>query len=71
MVKYSFNADMQSVFQRLAVAHRDRPLQAAAIENPANAASVIPFQPGARQPRLEIAHVALRRGRFESHDAVI
>lgn len=70
MVKYSFNADIRSVFQRLAVAHQGTPAPTAKTEGRLKAASVIPFRPGAQQPGLEIAHVALRRSRYEPRDAV-
>lgn len=64
----SFNADLRSVFQRLAATR-----QASAMPDCRNdttmRAKLIPFQPRALQPRLEIAHVALRPGRREAPDA--
>ena len=70
MVKYSFNADMSCVFERLAVAHRGTSTPSDGAESPQNAASVIPFAPAKPQPRIEIAHVALRQSHGESREAV-
>lgn len=70
MLKYSFNADIRYVFQRLAVAHQCTPAPTARTEDRLKAARVIPFRPAAQQPRLEIAYVALRRSRYEPRDAV-
>lgn len=70
MVKYSFNADMRCVFERLAAANRDTSAPTAGMEAPRNAARVIPFEPAEPQPRLEIAHVALRRSHDELREAV-
>ena len=68
MIQYSFNADLRSVFQRLAVANRTSAAPARQQQNLTPQARVIPFRPGTQQPRLEIARVALRRNRW--HDAV-
>jgi len=70
MVKYSFNADMSCVFERLAIGHRGTPEPAAGTEAPRNAARVIPFEAAKPQPRLEIARVALRRSPDETREAV-
>lgn len=56
MVQYSFNADLRSVFQRLAAAQRGS--QSGKL---ANLPRRIPLPPAVRQPRIEIAHVALRQ----------
>ena len=69
MVKYSFNADMSCVFERLAVAHRGTPSPSDRAESPQNAARVIPFEPAKPQTHLEIARVALRRRHDESREA--
>lgn len=61
----SFNADMRSVFQRLAAA---RPTADA--QRPAPGPKPRAPQPPLRQPRLEIAHVALRRSARAAHDAM-
>jgi hypothetical protein len=61
----SFNADMRSVFQRLAAARA-----AAEARRPAPNAKPHAPQAASRQPRLEIAHVALRRSAREAHDAM-
>jgi hypothetical protein len=68
MVKYSFNADMRCVFERLAIAHRGTSAPLAAAEAPRNAARVIPFEVSSREPRLEIAYVALRQGHDEPRE---
>jgi hypothetical protein len=70
MVKYSFNADLRCVFQRLAAARPGAPAPAANTESPANAPKVIPFRAGTLQPRLEIARVALRRDHDDQCEAV-
>lgn len=69
MVKYSFNADMSCVFERLAAAHRGTSTPRAGADTPRNATRVIPFEPAKPQPRLEIAHVALRRSHDEAREA--
>jgi len=70
MVKYSFNADMSCVFERLALAHRGTSTPPDGAESPRNGARIIPFEPGKPQPRLEIARVALRRSHDETREAV-
>ena len=70
MVKYSFNADMSCVFERLAVAHRGTPAPAAGTEAPRNPTRVIPFEAAKPQARLEIARVALRRSHDDTREAV-
>lgn len=67
MIQYSFNADLRSVFQRLALANRTSIAPARQAQDSKPQARVIPFRPGMPQPRLEIAHVALRPNRW--HDA--
>ena len=69
MVRYSLNADMLSVFQRLAAAHRGTAAPATRSEEP-NAAAAASVRPAAQQPRVEIAHVALRRSQYETREAV-
>ena len=68
MKQYFFDADLMSVLRRLAATHR--PATPAKITQPALPAQVIAFQPRTVQPRIEIAHVALRRNRGETHDAM-
>jgi len=70
MVKYSFNADMSCVFERLAVTHRGTPAPSDRAESPRNATRVIPFEPAKPQPRIEIAHAALRPSHGEPREAV-
>ena len=69
MVKYSLNADMLSVFQRLAAAHRGTGAPATRSEEP-HAATAASVRSAAPQPRVEIAHVALRRSQSETREAV-
>lgn len=71
MKQYSFDADLRSVLKRLGAA-RPRGTSAATSQpvQPAMPGKVIAFRPQALQPRLELAHVALRRNRSETHDAV-
>ena len=65
MQSYSFNADLRSVFQRLAAANAD-----GSARKPVASAKPSQSQPGAREPRVEIAHVALRRNAHDARDAV-
>jgi hypothetical protein len=66
--QYSFNADLRSVFQRLAAT---KPASTTPVSgsDAASRAKLIAFQPRALEPRVEIAHVALRRSRHETRDA--
>lgn len=68
MMQYSFNADLRSVFQRLAATNRTSVAPARPSQISAPQARVITFRPGTQQPRLEIVHVALRPNRW--HGAV-
>jgi hypothetical protein len=68
MKHYSFDADLRSVLIRLTATHR--PATPAMITQPVLPANVIAFRPRTVQPRIEIAHVALRRNRGEQHDAM-
>lgn len=67
---YSFDADLRSVLRRLAASEN----AGAAPENepgkPAAEAKPAAPRPTGPQPRLEIAHVALRQQRHEIHNAV-
>jgi hypothetical protein len=65
MTRYSFNADLRLVLQRLAAANAAGPA-----EEPAASAKPVSCQTAARQPRVEIANVALRKEAHDSHDAV-
>lgn len=68
MKHYSFDADLRSVLQRLAPTHRSA-APAGSVE-PVPLAKVIAFRRRAVQPRIEIAHVALRPNRGETQDAM-
>ena len=68
MKHYSFDADLRSVLQRLAATHR--PAAPARSVEPVPSAKVIAFRRHAVQPRIEIAHIALRRKRGETLDAM-
>ena len=68
MKHYSFDADLRSVLQRLAATHRSA-APARSVE-PVPSAKVIAFRRHAVQPRIEIAHIALRRKRGETLDAM-
>lgn len=65
MKSYSLHADLRSVFQRLAAANANRPAA-----KPVDKAGPSRVQPAADQPRVEIAHVALRQNGRETRDAV-
>jgi len=70
MMQYSFNADLISVLQRLATNRPAGTSPASSEGQPVIRAKLIPFRQGTQQPRLEIAHVALRRRSHESRDAM-
>lgn len=70
MLQYSFNADLMLVLERLAASKPASAPQRGSVIELAPRSNVIPFPPAALQPRLEIAHIALRRYSNETHDAV-
>ena len=70
MLQYSFDANLRSVLQRLAATWPAEPSAAKSANQPDPGAKVIPIRQGIQQPRLEMAHVALRRRSHENHDAV-
>lgn len=70
MLQYSFDADLRSVLQRLAAARPAGTSPAKGGNQQDSRAKLIPFRQGTQQPRLEIAHVALRRRSHQTRDAV-
>jgi hypothetical protein len=68
MKHYSFDADLRSVLKRLAATHR--PTSPTRPVEPVFSAKVSAFRRHAVQPRIEIAHIALRRNRGETQDAM-
>jgi hypothetical protein len=69
MLQYSFDADIRSVLQRLASIWPTKTSRAIVANQPGSRAKLIPFHRSEQQPRVEIAHVALRRRWLETHDA--
>ena len=69
MLQYSFNADLRSVLRRLASTMPDSPTASTRSEQPAPQAKRRLLQTAAQQPRLEIAHIVLRRRPHKTHDA--
>ena len=70
MLHDSFDADLRSVLQRLAVTRpAGSPGHKGAVQ-PVSGAKLIPFRKGEQQPRLEIARVALRRNACEIRDVM-
>jgi hypothetical protein len=65
---YSFDADLRSVFQRLAATKRATDA-AASMRAATSRTGQIPIQPRLLQPRLEIAHVALRESTAKRRDS--
>jgi hypothetical protein len=70
MLQYSFDADFKSVLQRLASAWPTGTSAARSTNQPSPRAKLIPFHRSGQQPRLEIAHVALRQRSHEASDAM-
>ena len=70
MLQYSFDADFRSVLQRLASTWPTKTYQARSTNQPSSRAKLIPFHRSGQQPRLEIAHVALRQRSHETRDAM-
>jgi hypothetical protein len=66
---YSFNADLTSVFQRLA-ARRPAGPTLVARNDAASETKTNSLEYGALQPRMEIADVTLRQSRDDTRDAV-
>jgi tellurite resistance protein len=69
MLQYSFNADLRSVLRRLASTMQACTTASTRSEQPAPQEKRRLLHTAAQQPRLEIAHIALRRRPNETHDA--
>jgi hypothetical protein len=69
MLQYSFDADFRSVLQRLASIWPTKTSGTKVANRPGSRAKLIQFHRSGQQPRLEIAHVGLRRRSREAHDA--